>query len=132
MEQYDVIVIGAGIAGLTSAAYLAQSGVHVLVCEQSAQVGGYFNSFRRDGYLFDGGIKAIENAGIMRPTLAQLKLLDRVKLVPSPVALITQSSVQPIRSPADIDQYFFSMMALFPEQRPGRTADGRSPARGGP
>lgn len=119
MEQYDAIVIGAGIAGLTSAAYLAQAGIHILVCEQSSQVGGYFNSFRRDGYLFDGGIKAIENAGIMRPTLAQLGLLDRVKLLPSPIALITQSSVQPIRSPADIDEYFLSMMTLFPTQRPG-------------
>ncbi len=119
MQRHDVIIIGAGIAGLTSAAYLAQSGAHVLVCEQSTQVGGYFNSFRRDGYLFDGGIKAIENAGILRPTLAQLGLLDRVKLTASPIALITQSDVQPIQSPADIDSYFFSMMALFPGQRVG-------------
>jgi len=35
VEQHDVIVIGAGIAGLTAAAYLAQAGAHVLVCEQS-------------------------------------------------------------------------------------------------
>ncbi|MGB9666544.1 MAG: phytoene desaturase family protein [Candidatus Cryosericum sp.] len=119
MEQYDAIIIGAGIAGLTSAAYLAQAGVHVLVCEHSDQPGGYFNSFRRDGYLFDGGIKAIENAGIMRPTLAQLGLLDAVRLMPSPIALITQSNVQPIRSPADIDAYFGLMMDLFPDQRSG-------------
>jgi len=33
-------------------------------------VGGYFNSFTSEGYLFDTGIKAIENAGIMRPMLA--------------------------------------------------------------
>jgi len=119
VEQHDVIVIGAGIAGLTAAAYLAQAGAHVLVCEQSNQVGGYFNSFRRNGYLFDGGIKAIENAGILRPTLAQLGLLDRVKLSRSPIALITQSCVQPVQSPADIDAYFFSMMELFPDQRDG-------------
>jgi phytoene dehydrogenase-like protein len=119
VEQHDVIVVGAGIAGLTAAAYLARSGAHVLVCEQSNQVGGYFNSFRREGYLFDGGIKAIENAGILRPTLAQLGLLDRVKLLRSPIALITRSDVQPVRSPADIDAYFRSMMELFPGQRDG-------------
>ena len=119
MAQYDVIVIGAGIAGLTAAAYLAQSGAHVLVCEQADQVGGYFNSFRREGYLFDGGIKAIENAGILRPTLAQLGLLDRVKLFRSPIALVTETNVQPIQSPADISVYFSSMMTLFPDQSGG-------------
>ena len=121
MAQYDVVVIGAGIAGLTAAAYLARGGARVVVCEQDEQAGGYFYSFRREGYLFDAGIKAIENAGIMRPTLAQLGLLDRVKLLRSPIALITETDVQPIRSPEDITAYFNSVMAWFPDQREGLT-----------
>jgi len=40
MSDYDVIVIGGGVAGLTSAAYLAQAGARVLVCEQGQRVGG--------------------------------------------------------------------------------------------
>ena len=121
MAKYDVVVIGAGIAGLTAAAYLARGGARVVVCEQDDRAGGYFYSFRREGYLFDAGIKAIENAGIMRPTLAQLGLLDKVNLLRSPIALITETDVQPIRSPEDITAYFNSVMAWFPDQREGLT-----------
>lgn len=63
MADYDAIVVGAGISGLTAAAYLAKASAHVLVCEQADQVGGLFSSCWRQGYLFDGGIKAVESAG---------------------------------------------------------------------
>jgi phytoene dehydrogenase-like protein len=77
-SRYDAIVIGAGLSGLTAAAYLAQTGARVLVCEQAEQVGGLFNSFRRGGYQFDGGIKAAGSSAVMLPMLAQLGLLERV------------------------------------------------------
>lgn len=74
-SQYDVIITGAGLSGLIAAAYLLKEGAHVLVCEQAGQVGGLFNSFRREGYQFDCGIKAVENSAVMMPMLAQLDLL---------------------------------------------------------
>ena len=40
MKIYDAIVIGGGINGLTCAAMLAKSGVHTLLLEQRAEVGG--------------------------------------------------------------------------------------------
>jgi len=61
-NRFDAIVIGAGLSGLTAAAFLAQGGARVLVCEQNAQAGGLFNSFWREGYLFDGGIGLIRQA----------------------------------------------------------------------
>ncbi len=39
-EHYDVIVVGAGIAGLTVAASLADTGLHVAVLEKAASIGG--------------------------------------------------------------------------------------------
>jgi beta-carotene ketolase (CrtO type) len=39
--MYDIIVVGAGINGLTCAAYLAKAGKKVLVCEANPQVGGF-------------------------------------------------------------------------------------------
>lgn len=90
-----------------------------MVCEQADQVGGLFNSFWRQGYLFDGGIKAVENAGLILPTLGQLGLLDRLGFVKSPVAMITQTTLQLIRSPADLEAYFKYLMVLFPEQQSG-------------
>ena len=40
MEKYDAIVIGAGHNGLTNAAYLAKSGLKVLVLEKNDYIGG--------------------------------------------------------------------------------------------
>ena len=117
--DFDAIVIGAGLAGLTAAAFLARGGASVLVCEQSDRVGGLFDSFWRSGYLFDGGIKAVENSAILLPTLSLLGLLDQVELQPSPVAIITDGQMQPIRGLADIEAYFGLLESLFPPERAG-------------
>ncbi|HUJ19675.1 MAG TPA: NAD(P)/FAD-dependent oxidoreductase [Nitrospirota bacterium] len=53
----DVVVIGAGIAGLTASALLAKSGLKVALVEEQPQPGGYLVSFRRKGYVFDSSIQ---------------------------------------------------------------------------
>jgi len=40
MKTYDVIVIGAGHNGLTTAAYLAKVGLDVIVLERQSYIGG--------------------------------------------------------------------------------------------
>ena len=40
MKKYDAIIIGAGHNGLTNAAYLAKSGLDVLVVEKNGYIGG--------------------------------------------------------------------------------------------
>ncbi len=54
-NRYDVIVIGAGIAGLSAAAYLAKAGQKVIVFEQHNRPGGLWTSFERKGVIFDIG-----------------------------------------------------------------------------
>ena len=51
----DVIVIGSGIGGLTTAALLARYGKRVLVCESHTIAGGAAHSFSRRGFHFDSG-----------------------------------------------------------------------------
>ncbi|MBI5525134.1 MAG: NAD(P)/FAD-dependent oxidoreductase [Deltaproteobacteria bacterium] len=53
--KYGVIVVGAGIGGLSVAALLAKRGMDVLVLDQSETAGGCCRSFARDGYTFDAG-----------------------------------------------------------------------------
>ena len=53
--DYDVIVIGAGPAGLTAAYELARLGQRALVIEQSNQVGGISRTENYRGYRFDIG-----------------------------------------------------------------------------
>jgi len=51
-----VVIIGAGIAGLTAAVYLRRSGFDVTVCEQNGTTGGMCTSWRRKGYFFEGAL----------------------------------------------------------------------------
>ena len=52
---YDVIVIGAGIGGLSCAAKLAKNGKKVLILEKNRHVGGTSYVFKRNGYSFPMG-----------------------------------------------------------------------------
>jgi len=53
-QQYDVIVVGGGLAGLTAANTLARAGHSVLLLEQHYKLGGLASWFRRrGGHIFD-------------------------------------------------------------------------------
>ncbi len=53
--QYDVIVIGAGLSGLTAAALLAKRGVKVAVIDKNYNPGGSCGIFKRGDTIFDQG-----------------------------------------------------------------------------
>ncbi len=53
--QYDTIIIGAGIGGLSAAALLAKAGQRVLVLEANYLPGGCCSSYWRKGYIFEAG-----------------------------------------------------------------------------
>ncbi len=55
MKPPSVIVIGAGIGGIATAAHLAQRGAHVTVLEKNSGPGGRCGRFERDGHQFDTG-----------------------------------------------------------------------------
>jgi phytoene dehydrogenase-like protein len=71
-NKYDAIVVGGGIAGLTAAAYIARAGKSVVLFERQHKVGGLVQTFDRNGIYFDGGLRSIENSGIVFPMLKQL------------------------------------------------------------
>jgi prolycopene isomerase len=54
--DYDIVVIGAGMGGLTAAAMLSKAGYAVLVLEMASQVGGYLAGFHRNRFRFDTAI----------------------------------------------------------------------------
>ncbi len=62
-EAYDVIVIGAGIGGLSTAALLAKAGKSVLLIERHDRPGGYAHGFRRRGFHFDSGVHLVSGCG---------------------------------------------------------------------
>jgi phytoene dehydrogenase-like protein len=72
--QTDVVVIGGGMAGLTSATYLARAGVNVTLYEKGAEFGGRAASQNYDGYTLNRGIHAIYLGGALEQTLKELKI----------------------------------------------------------
>lgn len=83
--QYDTIVIGSGLSGLTSALLLARSGRRVLVLEQSSQPAPVVRGFSRDGLYFDTGfhyVGGLGEGGAFRPHFRHLGLEDKLELFP--------------------------------------------------
>ncbi|MCC5941682.1 MAG: FAD-dependent oxidoreductase [Balneolaceae bacterium] len=54
-ENFDVIVAGAGMGGMTAASLIANAGYKVLVLEKAHVTGGCSSSYYRKGYIFESG-----------------------------------------------------------------------------
>ena len=53
IKHTDVLIIGGGISGLSSAWWLAQKGIKSTILEQSHKTGGLIDTTQRDGYVTD-------------------------------------------------------------------------------
>jgi prolycopene isomerase len=62
-KNFDVIIIGAGVSGLTAAALLSKSGLRVCVLERHRLIGGYLQGFERKGFIFDTAIHWLNQYG---------------------------------------------------------------------
>jgi phytoene dehydrogenase-like protein len=101
--EYDAIVVGGGIAGLTATAYLSKAGFRTLLCEKEPSCGGLINSFERDGFVFDGGIRAMENSGVLLPMLKNLGI--ELELVRNHVSIGIEDHVIRLESEANVTDY---------------------------
>jgi phytoene dehydrogenase-like protein len=112
-KSYHTIVVGGGIAGLTCAAFLAKEGRRVLLIEKNRVCGGLVNSFSHNGFQFDTGIRALENAGIIFPMLSELGInLDTVK---SPVSVGVEKEILNIEDNKSLNEYSNLLKKLYPE-----------------
>lgn len=113
--EYDAIVVGGGIAGLTATAYLSKAGFHTLLCEKEPSCGGLINSFERDGFIFDGGIRAMENSGVLLPMLKNLGI--ELALVRNRVSMGIEDHVIRLESEANVADYQALLQRFYPQSK---------------
>jgi prolycopene isomerase len=80
----DVVVIGSGMAGLTAAALLAQSGHSVTLYEHNERIGGVTAPLVKDGFRWDLGQMLLPDLGPGEPgwnVLAKLGIADNIETV---------------------------------------------------
>ena len=85
-ESRDVLVVGAGISGLTAAFHLLRGGLDVAVVEASDRVGGAIRTLREGGWTFEQGPNTVLES---RPAVGRLIReagLEGRKLAASPAA----------------------------------------------
>ena len=110
---YDTIVVGGGIAGLTATVYLAREGQKVLLIEKNRELGGLVNSFSRNGFQFEAGVRALEDAGIILPMLKDLDI--KLEWVKSPVSLGVEDEILHIEQVESLSRYSDLLKKFYPE-----------------
>lgn len=112
--KYDAIIVGGGIAGLTSAAYLTKNGYKVLLCEKEDHIGGLVNSFEYDGFLFDGGVRGIVDSGVVKPMFKQLGI--EIEFLKSVVTIGIEDEIVRVEDLNSLNDYRNMLVRLYPEQ----------------
>lgn len=113
--KFDAIVVGGGIAGLTAAAYLSREGIPTLLVEKESSCGGLINSYQRNGFVYDGGIRAMENSGVLFPMLRQLGL--EIEFVKNNITLGIEDQVIRILTEENISEYQQLLDHFYPENK---------------
>ncbi|WP_019008308.1 NAD(P)/FAD-dependent oxidoreductase [Deinococcus aquatilis] len=115
----DVLVIGAGLAGLTAARVLTRAGRRVRVLEAGAEVGGRVRSRRVEGFTLDAGFQVLFTA---YPAVRRQLKLDALDLVPIPPAAVVRRGARadvlgdPIRDPGSLLSSLTTQVLPLPDK----------------
>ena len=135
-ERYDVVVVGAGLAGLTAAATAAATGASTLVVD-AHQPGGRASTDERGRYRFNRGAHALYNGGAAEATLARLgvtaagaappaagalgRIGNRIDLLPASTWTLVRSRLLRARSKPGLARFLGGMKQWKPADVAGLT-----------
>ncbi len=118
----QVIVVGAGIGGLTAGALLARRGYDVTVYEQAYLPGGCASTFKRRGFTFDVGatqVAGLEPGGIHQRIFEELDIeLPPVTPCDPACAVFLPGETQPINVWRDPQKWQQERQKQFPGSEP--------------
>lgn len=120
-SKYDVVIIGAGIAGSTAAALLSKSGLSVCVLEKEPHAGGYLAGFRRKEFRFDSAIHWLNQCGDKGIVTKVFQLLGEDRPKPSTLHKIHRSKAKnhDYVLTTDPDAFKDALIADFPHEKAG-------------
>jgi phytoene dehydrogenase-like protein len=110
-----VVIVGAGMAGLTAAAYLVKENYQVLLIDKNNRVGGLLSTFEKDGFYFDSGPRAFVNSGIVKPILKELDV--HLEYLENTISIRVEKEQFFIDSMEKIKDYQQLLFQLYPENK---------------
>ena len=116
---FDVIIIGSGMGGMTTAAMLAELGKKVLVLEQHYVPGGFTHAFKRGPYEWDVGVHAIGEVGAQAMLGRLLSRLTDDELKWASLGGVYDEFYYPglrIDFPDNAHAYRSNLIAAFPDE----------------
>lgn len=119
MAARSVIIIGAGIGGLSAGCYARMNDYHVRILEMHSGPGGVCTSWRRRGYVFDGSIHNLAGTGEdsrYQTLWRELGVIPAVKMHGySEMVSLDRSDGPPFVLYSDLDRLNAHARALFPD-----------------
>ncbi len=121
-SKQKVIVVGAGIGGLTTAALLAKRGYEVIVYDLAAIAGGCASTFKRRGFIFDVGatqVAGLESGGIHDRIFRELEIeLPEATYCDPACAVFLPNENEPINVWRDRQKWKAERQKQFPNSEP--------------
>jgi phytoene dehydrogenase-like protein len=122
--KYDVIVIGAGLGGLTAGAKLAKEGRKVLLLEQHNRPGGCATTFKRSGFTLEVGLHEMDGPGprdMKNRIFNDLEVTGNVEFIRIPEFYRFISDRISVTMPHDHTEAVKTLSEIFPEETDGIT-----------
>lgn len=119
MNKYDVIVVGAGNAGLLAAANTAKAGLKTLVLEKHNLPGGSATSFKRGRFEFEAALHEFAAWGsVYKKMFADLDIeLDMIELGETFRAIVDGEDGYDVDMPKGRDNFINKMEEVVPGSR---------------
>jgi phytoene dehydrogenase-like protein len=125
MARYDVVVIGAGLGGLTTGAILARAGRKVLIVERSNSVGGAASSYKSGDLFVEGSLHETSDphdpCDPKHTALTRAGVVDAVNWIPVGAFYEVRGGPldTPFVMPDNFDAARRALTERFPEARAG-------------